>query len=258
MKLKALLASILLSGQAPAQFINPDWRDADLTEHALWDFFTQPSLTPNDPDIVEDNATLTCTTPSAFITSSGNIYSHQAPAAFQLDDSAPFPIHNIVLQISALGSGIDLEAARLIFENDEGTTVALPPLKSFILSEEELGGERGGLGTTYVLQWNPRTIPPSSTYSILFNASESSLSLDKLSLDTSSTFFPVTKPKPLSIERNSDSVTLTWFGDWELQSSTSLASAWVTVPGSNSTNTITLPLASESTFFRLKQPSATE
>ncbi|MGC6459416.1 MAG: hypothetical protein ACON4R_13730 [Akkermansiaceae bacterium] len=258
MHLTKPIIAALLSGVSNGQFIAPDWRSSEQSEHAQWEVFTQANFTHNTPDISPDNATIVCTTSSAFLTSSGNIYSFQAPTYFQLDDSSPFPIENIVLQISALGSGIDLSGARLIYENSEGTTVSIPAFRHFILSQEELGGERGGLGTTYVLQWKPGNLPAGNTYSILFNATESSLSLDKVSLDTSSSFIPITKPKPLDIVRQGNQIIITWFGNWNLQTSKSLASGWTTIATSESGNSITLPMTSSSKFFRLVQPVASE
>jgi len=241
-----------------AQFITPEWRGSEQSEHAQWDSFTKAKFEPNAPDIVTDDATITCTTSSAFLTSSGNIYSFQAPTFFQLDDTTEFPIKNLFLQISALGSGIDLSRARAIFEDPGGNTISLNLTRHFILSEEELGGERGGIGTTYALQWDLSETPISGSYSILFNATESSLSLDKVSLDTVATFVPVEKTKPLVIQQNNGSITLTWLGDRELQSSHSLSENWTQVSGSAGVNTITLPISNRPTFFRLKQTSASE
>ena len=253
--MKSLFLILVLPLQA--QFITPEWRDEGEGEHAQWDIFTEAKFEPNSPDVVSDDATITCTTSSAFITSSGNIYSFQSATAFQLNDSAAFPIQNVFLQISALGSEIDLEEVRLVTTDATGDTRVIAASQSFVISQDELGGERGGLGTTYALQWNLSEAPISTSYSILFESVESSLSLDQVSLDTSATFIPVTKPKPLELVPNGDELTLSWFGSWQLQSSTSLQGDWLDVPDTAGLNVVTLPMSNDTTFFRLKQLDVT-
>lgn len=255
MKALFLLFTILPSS---AQFITPEWRGDSDTAYAEWDIFSEAKFAPNAPDVATDDATITCTTSSAFLTSSGNIYSFQAATFFQLDDTTEFPIQNIFLQLGALGSGIDVAAARLIAENSEGETVALSPTQTFVTSEEELTGENGGIGTVYGLQWDLSEMPVSGSYTILFNASESSLSLGNVLLDTSASYLAVSAPQPLSVKPEGDQIVITWFGSRQLQSSISLATGWADVPGSLGVNSLTLPRASQATFFRLVQATATE
>ncbi|YCM45843.1 hypothetical protein V2O64_07425 [Verrucomicrobiaceae bacterium 227] len=256
--MKITILTLLTVAPVAAQFLTPDWRGTSLSVHAEWDVFTEAKFEPNTPDVASDDATITCTTASAFLTGGGNIYSFQAPTFFQLDDITEFPVRNLFLQISALGSGVDVSGARLIAENLEGETVAVAPQKTFISSEVELTGENGGIGTTYGIQWDLSEMPVSGAYTILFNATESSLSLGRVSLDSSNVFSGVQKPQPLSVKPVGDEVVVTWFGSRQLQSSTSLESGWCDVPGTSGVNIITLPLAAESTFFRLKQVTVTE
>lgn len=256
--MKTALLTLFSIVPALAQFLTPDWRGNTHSSHAEWDVFTAARFSPNFPDVVADDATIICTTPGAFLTGGGNIYSFQAPTFFQLDDTAEFVIQNVFLQISAMGSGVDVSGARLIATNSDGDTVALPPVKTFISSEEELTGERGGIATTYGIQWNLADMPVSGSYSILFNATESSLSLGGVSLDTSGVFVEIVKPLPLKIEPVDGEMVITWFGDRQLQSSTSLESGWVDVPDSAGVNSIVISIAGQATFFRLQQITVTE
>lgn len=247
-----------LFGPVCAQFIEPSWRGGEMTSHAEWDVFTKAKFEPNSPDIAADDATITCSTSSAFLTSAGNIYSFQAPTFFQLDDTTEFTVRTIFIQISALGSGVDVGSAKLITTNVAGETVSLSATKTFIASEEELTGENGGIGTLYGLQWDLTRMPISGSYTILFNATESSLSLGGVALDTSADYVEIPAPQPLTVKSGGDEIEVRWFGSRQLQSSTNLASGWVEVPGSAGVNAITLPRANRASFFRLVQLTVTE
>ena len=251
--MKQLLFCLILSVSAFGQLVTPSWRGEAETSHAEWDVFTEAKFAPNFPDVVaDDNASLTCRTSSAFLTGGRNIYSFQAPLSMQLDDTTDLPIENVFLQIAALGSGIDAAGARLLVEDDEGQVTVILPSRNLIISEEELTGDRGGVGTIYGIQWDLRGSPMTGTYSILFDASESSLSLDRVSLDLSTEYQEVPKPQPLNVQVMGDEVRVFWFGNRRLQSSNTLDSDWVDVPGSDGVNAITLAREDQPTFFRLK------
>ena len=256
MKILPIILSAPLS--LSAQFLEPDWQGP--SEHAQWDIFTEAKLAPNSPDVSADDATLTCTTSSAFLTSGGNIYSFQAATFFQINDAAAFPIRNVFLQIASLGSSIDLTSARIIVTNAEGETYQITANQGFIVTEEELTGDRGGIGTTYALQWDLSDAPITSNYSILFNAAESSLSLDQVSLRSSESFVAIPRPTPRAPEMTftGGAVTLTWIGGGILKSSSSLKGQWTEVSTAPGATTVTLPRSATPQFFRIEQPSATE
>ncbi|MGE9270571.1 MAG: hypothetical protein ACQKBU_07190, partial [Verrucomicrobiales bacterium] len=197
-----LIYLLAASSFAAAQFITPEWRGSTDTEHAEWDIFTSASEV-NTPDVASDtpsnDASLLCTTPSSFLTSSGNIYNFQSATSFQIDDSSNYSIRSIFIQINTLGTALDTETARLIPPDAEGPDDILYPVNIYTLSEETLGGEFGGTGVTYAIQWDlsDHPITAGGTYSILFSSVSSSMSLDKVSLDTSSTFETVANPTPL-------------------------------------------------------------
>jgi len=257
MKLQFAL-TFILTLQASSQLLTPPWRATPDSDYYEWDIFTEPYLEPNAPDISGGEATLIGTTPGAFITSSGNIYSFQSATSFQMNLSSDQEITNAFLQIKALGSSIDLTKVSLIGKDSGGDDVSVPPTHVMIVSEEELGGERGGIDTIYTIQWNLQSTPVTGDYFILFNATESSLSLDRVSLDTSPTYEFVPRPKPLEIQLTENEIHLSWLGSGHLQSSASLESDWTDIPESIGRNSIIVSKTESTRFFRVKQPSATE
>ena len=266
--MKVLVLCCLWCGSVGAQFISPSWRGDSDAEYAAWDMFTEAEFAPNVPDKHSDaptsDAALTCFTGSAFLTSSGNIYSFQSATSFQIEDSANFPIENALLQISGLGSGINLETVRLIANDPEGAPQTFRPARSFIINKEVLTGERGGEGTSYAIQWDLSANPVVGSYAVLFKATESSLSLDKVSLDTSASFQAVLQPQPMRvrIEPKIDGFTVSWTGRGQLETSATLSGNWVSVSeGITTTEGVHQLVVSKPTgrqFFRLTQPSVTE
>ncbi|MDF1714308.1 MAG: hypothetical protein P1U90_18875 [Akkermansiaceae bacterium] len=257
--MKNMLCYLTLISPLFGQLVTPSWRDGGADSHAEWDLFTEAKFAPNFPDVAPDgDATLTCRTSSAFLTSSRNIYSFQAPISMQLDDTTGLLVRNIFLQIGALGSGLDAAGARLITEDEQGEVRVIFPTQSFIASEEELTGDRGGIGTTYGIQWDLQETPITGKYTILFDAVSTSLSIDRVSLDLSEDYRAVNKPKPLSVQVRGGDVMVSWFGNRRLQSSHSLNSGWTDVPETEGVNQIVLPLQKQATFFRLRSAGAVE
>ena len=251
-RMKKLICFLTLSAPVFGQLITPSWRGDESTSHAEWDVFTEAKLAPNFPDVaIDEDATLTCRTSSAFLTSGRNIYSFQAPISMQLDDTTGLLVRNIFLQIGSLGSEVNTAGIQLIVEDDLGDISVISPTQYFVGSQEELNGENGGLGTIYGIQWDLRERPFTGKYTILFEAASSSLSLDRVSLDLSENYLEVTKPRPLSIQITGEEVTVSWLGGRRLQSSQSLVDGWVDVLVAEGVNQIILPLQKSTTFFRL-------
>ena len=255
-----------------AQFISPLWEGDENTEYAEWDFFTEASVDPNFPDVAQDeptnDATVTCSTPSAFVTSSRNIYSFLSPLSFQLDDSAEFPVRNVVLQIFSQGSELDLNSLQLIPGDAQSLDDIVIPNLVALLDQEALTGVNGGLGSSYLVQWDLSEAPLTGTYSLLFSSEESSMSLDKLSLHTSDTFVEVILPKVAaeevtapSLRVEGENIIVSWplasSGDLilEMTSDLSDAESWTEVvhepTETESEYEQSFPLSNGSFFFRL-------
>lgn len=242
-----------------AQFLVPDSRGTEGTSHAEWDVFTEASFAPNFPDVVTDpDASITSATGSAFITSSGNLYSFQSPISLQLDDNTDLNVRSVFLQLASLGSGLDRQGVRLLADDGKGGVAVLPPTQTFVTSEEELTGERGGIGTTYGLQWDLRETPITGTYTILLSASSSSLSIDRVSLDLSESYQRIQRPEPLSVKVEGSELVVSWFGDRQLQSSSSLQSDWEDVPEAVGVNQLRMPVSGRMRFFRLRELESPE
>ena len=247
-----LLLLVFSSMSLIAQFSAPVWRGSEGSTHAEWDVFTEPKFEPNSPDISTDDATIVCTTGSAFLTGTGNIYSFQAPTFFQLDDLVDESVTNVYLQIQSLGSSLEVDTVRLIYTPAEGETVSVAPRLAAVACAEPLRGEFGGVGVIYNIQWDLRSAPITGSYSILFNAASSSMSLDKVSLDTSAEYTEIPEPKPLSVEILNGEVVVTWACPGQLQMSTNLEEdGWTDVSEATGKRIITMPISSAPTFFRL-------
>ena len=120
--MQKLLCFLTLSVPVFGQLLTPSWRNDKGSSHAEWDVFTEANFAPNFPDVAADeDATLTCRTSSAFLTSGRNIYSFQAPISMQLDDTTGLLVRNIFLQLGTLGSEVDADGIQLILENDIGS-----------------------------------------------------------------------------------------------------------------------------------------
>ena len=127
--MKTILASLTVAVlPLTAQLLVPDFRGAEESSHAEWDVFTEGKFAPNLPDVASDpDATITSVTGSAFIISSGNLYSFQAPVAVQLDDATDLTVRNVFLQVATLGSGLDRQGSKLLVEDGEGEVPTILP-----------------------------------------------------------------------------------------------------------------------------------
>lgn len=254
-----------------ADFLTPTWRGQANTEHAAWLNFTQAFNSPNLPDIAVDlptaNATLTCSTSTAFITGSSNIYSFQSPLSIQIDDSANYPVQSVVLQVATMGAPLDSDSLRMIALDAEGEPYLAFPIRSQKLNSTDLGsGETfGGADETWIFQWDFSAAPFEGTWSILFSSASSSMSLVAAAIDTANFFEPwdganpPSLPQPQILRHNPQEITLSWPANnaVQIQSADS--------PGPNATwspieispslvdgqHQITLSIDSSQKFFRL-------
>ncbi len=179
-----VLATSLLISQlaqpAIAEFVVPNFRGTQNSTYQEWRFFTS-ATEPNLPDVANSNpngdATLQELTGGAFITGGGNIYSFAVATSFELlvPDYGLGGQHatSVVLQIRTLGSTVDLDSV---------TLNGLQAESAELLYEEPLGGF-GGLLRDWKFEWNEVT-GNKQLNTILFEAEESSMSLDRVSVDT--------------------------------------------------------------------------
>jgi hypothetical protein len=180
------------------------------TTFQAWDVFTNgninvnnppsaPGANSNSPPFVEDaahngagTAQIRETTGTAFLTGGGNIYSFSAVTKFALDipnyaQGAGFNT-NYLLQIRSLGTGLDTNPASLDAIKINGIGIDTLPNFSFQTLENIALGGMGGSQTDYKFEF---TLPGNSALdTITFASAGSSMSLDRVSLDTSITAVP--------------------------------------------------------------------
>jgi len=199
-----------------APFLIPDMRANPQSTYREWDSFQDssgvPTITDAIPDVADNSAIVdglvsisrdTATVSgsaigfnpatqqfgeSAFITSGGNIYSFAAPVTvtveFQEFD-VPTPLHNLtaVLQVRTLGTEIDPSSFDLN---------GFAPLASIELERSNSTAGLGGsdVTTAYLFEvpysafGSGGPFPGTADLVLTFTAASSSLSLDRLALDT--------------------------------------------------------------------------
>ena len=265
-------------GAVNAQFIVPAWRGAANTEHAEWDEFTvaYDAATPpatNAPDVAADtpssDASIFCTTPSAFLTSSKNIYSFSSATSFQLDDSAQYDIETVLLQVATLGNSLDADSVFIVAIDENGDPYLANPTSAFAVDVSALptGPQTGGFDTVWAFQWDfsAHPIPTGQgPISILFNSVSPHMSLDKVSLDTSASFEVVRPPMRLNFELDDakNCLVFTWSASLEgfavLEATTELSnsSSWQIVTENpteeNNHFTLEVPIVEDRKFYRLR------
>jgi hypothetical protein len=216
---KFLAATILLvthTAASSAAFLTPnssapvfeDWtRGAANSVYAEWDVFTQANGGTNSPDVgqsgvlgatvVQDNAAT-----FALITSGGNIYSFAGPTSF--DVTVPGyglgagSNTRIVAQIATQGNPLLPSSLQMTYSN--GGSITSPPTALY-----DRGAITDGAITRneWLAVWDIPAFNPSSS-KIEFAASTSSMSLDKVAVDTyvkvgSFAALPTAIPEPTTL-----------------------------------------------------------
>ena len=184
---RAAVAALLVSAAAlQADFLVPAFRGGPDTTYQQWEVFQSPGG-PNPPDVANFNpngtANVVETTGSAFLTSGGNIYS----PAVATDFIATIPdygygagyITDVVVQIRIQGT--DLDVSSVLWNG-------VAPDSTTLLFSQVLGGF-GGTLRDYAFEWNG--LPGNLALNALtFQAAGSSMSLDRLAVDTQTAAIP--------------------------------------------------------------------
>lgn len=224
--LRSLAAVALTAGitaSASADFIVPDgttapfqdWNQGDSDSlYAQWDVFTVAYAGGgNAPDVgsfptvgspLGGDALLTGNVSAAFLTSSGNIYSFSSPTDFTLDvtnyGNGTGWNTRVAVQIRTQGNPLDMDSLELTYDNSGEVT--LDPVYYEEVYNEALGGQ-GGAAIDHLFVFDIDGYNPAS-FSVDFNASTSSMSLDRLAVDTFTTTgnltaLPVPEPASLAL-----------------------------------------------------------
>lgn len=160
-------------------FQRPDFRNKPQTQWAIWDNF-QSAVGNNSPDIQgsSSSASIVQTFPSGVIlTGSGNIYGLDNPPKFILNDTVPYQLTRVVLQVRIVGKNINLPGVVL----NAGGRSFKPAVT--VLETGDANSPFGGGAFSTKFTWNLAGAGVQS-YSIEFNGIEPHTSLDAASLDT--------------------------------------------------------------------------
>jgi hypothetical protein len=203
------------------------WHRGDAnTTYQEWDVF-QSTTAPNSPDVgvFNPNGTPTARDASgldassfpndgAFLTSGGNIYSFSAPIQIALDlpnygKGAAGWSTTIVLQIQTAGNPLDPSSIAL---TPLGGSALLPLDGGTRTFSGSTGSPFGGNKDDWFFEWH--VDGNASSYALTFKASDASMSLDRISVDTLTTFTPAVAPTPEPSSLVSATLGLLVAGGW--------------------------------------------
>ena len=191
-----LLGAISVSA-GTNHFVVPAFRGQPNSELGFWERFTVAYGAPgNTPDQAGSNSGAIVTqvlSPSAFATGTGNLYDPAAPMAFTLQDSTPFVLGTVVLQIRTLGSELAYDDVRLSYL-DGGTPQSLEPL----FRQELDRGTVLGASVSSLWQWDLQGRGVTD-FTLSFGTPDPSLSLDAITVDTWTGFETVPEPAALGL-----------------------------------------------------------
>ncbi len=179
-----LLALAASGGGAWAAFTSnyvASFHGAPCTEYSAFESFTQANLLPNypdDPATTSPDTALVQLTPGAIITPQGNIDNLVLPPSFELTDSVPSDLQEVVFQLCILLNQFDWTSVVLEYTDAGGTVRTIVPDSSqqlvFLMGREER-----------VIRWDLSGLPDViTTYRLRFRANLPSTTLDALKLDT--------------------------------------------------------------------------
>lgn len=207
----AVVAGVGFAAPLHAAFEAPDFRGSTGATYQEWDLFT--GTTDQTPDVVDSNGNGTASLSEldlseldgngAFVTGGGvgNIYSFSGATSFEVtipEADVPAPAHNVtaVVQIKALGTELDYTSVKLN---------SLAPVDAATLFDATAAGGFGGADVETWYEFNvPYSafgdgVPGVEELLLTFEAADSSMSLDRLSVDTIIQpfgFADVTNPAP--------------------------------------------------------------
>jgi hypothetical protein len=222
--------ALLIAGSACAQteatlsdFYTPTYRGEAGTASTLWDdtsvntdsalpaAFTNPYGGPNNANYTAPggnalaNASVTQTTQGAFIIGtvpdgSGDIYSFSSVNTFTLDYSGSLDVGNVIFQTDTTGSTLDFSSVQLSYTLAGGEVETLSATPNVLYSDSApFGGFGESTDQLVAWQWNLPTADDITSFSIDFNASGTSLGLERTMLDVASFYSMEPVPEPSSL-----------------------------------------------------------
>ncbi len=175
---------------ANAGFVNPlipAWRGTADTEYMGWENFSSAYGGSNLPDAPNSNnlGALINFGPGAVLTSTKNVYGTSGPLFISMlggMTAAPRNPLEVVLNISAVGTVINMQSVMLSLMDNNGSMLRLSPEQSLIRSDVlfPMGGRVQTL--TFTWRFSPNMIP-ATRWQIDFSSTGANTSLDAVSLD---------------------------------------------------------------------------
>lgn len=208
--------------EAPvSSFYTPSYRGQAGTESAFWDdtstspngAFTNAYGGPNNATYVAPdgnapaNASVTQTTPGAFLLSNGDIYSFSSTNTFVLNysvldsDSFPNGVGNVIFQTETFGSELDYSSVQLSYTLSGGgqETLSATPNQLYYYLGDFGGSPAPDVVTAW--QWNLSAEDNVTGFSISFNGADMSVGLERAMLDVASfdSVQPVPEPNTMAL-----------------------------------------------------------
>jgi hypothetical protein len=175
---------------ANAGFVNPlipMWRGTADTEYMGWENFTSAYGGSNLPDAPNSNnlGGLINFGPGAVLTSTKNIYGPTGPLSITMlggMTAAPRNPVEVVLNISAAGTVINMQSVTLSLMDNFGSLIRVNPISSIVRFDEPF--QMGGRVQTLAFTWNfqPNLIA-ATQWQVNFSSTGANTSLDAVSLD---------------------------------------------------------------------------
>ncbi len=173
-----------------AGFVNgltPAWRGTADTLYMGWENFTSAYGGANLPDVVNSNnlGTVLNFGPGAVLTSTKNIYGPTGPLEITMLGgvvSAPRNPVEVVLNVSAAGTVINMQSVSLTLMNNSGNLLRLNPNSSYVQFDQpfSMGGRVQTLAFTWSFQPN---LIAATQWQVNFSSTGANTSLDAVSLD---------------------------------------------------------------------------
>ena len=185
-RLSAVMAVTFCATSVQAAFIPPAYRGGPDTTYQEWNVFSTPAG-PNAPDVANSNingtANISESSGQSFVTSGGNIYSPTAVTFLTVTvpdfNLGSGYVTNAVVQIRTQGTPVD--TASVLFNGFAAESATL-------LHTEPLGGFGGNLEDWEFVYTG--LLGNIAVDTITFHGSGSSMSLDRVSVDTQAVAVP--------------------------------------------------------------------
>ncbi len=178
----------LITAAASADFVNPDvptWRGTSSADFYGWESFTSAFGGPNLPNYTgtESAAALFNFGSGALITGTGNLYGAGGPLSISIFGGLTGAVSEVILNLSTVGTGVNLNSVRFSIFDNSGNSVALAPTSSELRSDAPAPGGQGQI-QTWAMRWvvAPLAIG-SNRFVVDFNSTTANMSLDAVSLD---------------------------------------------------------------------------